>query len=407
MRRVVQTLGTPDEVVDRRVDAVELRLDLYPGLDAAAWILRSTKPVVATARRFADGGRWEGDETQRRRLLRTAAEAAFVDVEVDADPDLAPAGPRRIVSAHDLRGVPADLDALFERCLLREADIVKIAATPASAAEAFRLLDLPTAGLGMGEYGAFTRVLAPWTYCGTAPEPVAPGLPRPDDLFDLYGVRRLGPTPALYGVVGDPIAHSRSPSLFNPAFARDGLDAVYLRFRVAELAGFWPVFRAHNGRGLSVTAPLKVQAAELADAPADEVRECGAANTLLADGRAFNTDYRALLELLPAGGGEALVLGAGGAARAAIAALRRRGYRIRVWNRTPERAAALGVEVAPAPAAAPVVVNTTPLDPPAAPFVVDLRYGPGVAPPARGVDGFTFLKAQARHQYRLFCGREL
>jgi shikimate dehydrogenase len=300
--------------------------------------------------------------------------------------------------------MPDDLDAVFKRCLLNGGDVVKIAARPASAVDAFRLVDLPTGGLGLGEYGAFTRVLAPWTYCAT--KPVAPGMPSPDDRFEVFRIRRLGPSPALYGVVGDPIAHSRSPQLFNPFFQKSGIDALYLRFRVSDLGAFWPVFLAHGGRGLSVTAPLKLQAAELAASPADEVSACGAANTLTADGRAFNTDYRAFLDLVPRGSGDALVLGAGGAARSAVAALKELGYRVRVWNRTPERAAALGVEVAEAPDPAPVVINTTPLDPPEAPLVIDLRYGPGVESPPGALDGVRFLKEQARHQYRIFIGDE-
>ncbi len=386
------------------MDAVELRLDLYPDLDVDAFVSGCGKPVVATVRRVVDGGRWEGSEEQRGRLLHRASAAAFVDLEVDADSALAPAGPRRVVSFHQVDGMPPDLDAVFERCLLRGGDVVKIAARPASAVEAFRLLDLPTAGLGLGEYGAFTRVLAPWTYC--AHEPVAPGMPTPHDLFECFRIRRLGPSPALYGVVGDPIAHSRSPHLFNPRFEEHGLDALYLRFRVSDLAAFWPVFLAHGGRGLSVTAPLKVQAAELATEPAAEVTACGSANTLTADGRAFNTDYRAFLELVPRGSGDALVLGAGGAARSAVVALKELGYRVRAWNRTPGRAAALGVEVIASPEPAPVVVNTTPLDPPPAPLVIDLRYGGDVRSPEGAVDGLTFLKTQARHQWRIFVGDE-
>jgi 3-dehydroquinate dehydratase/shikimate dehydrogenase len=383
---------------------VELRLDLYPDIEVDAFVRRCAKPVVAAVRRVADGGRWEWGEEERGRLLRRASAVAFVDLEVDADPALAPAGPRRVVSFHDVHGMPADLDLEFERCLLRGGEVVKVAARPADAVDAFRLVDLPTGGIGIGPYGAFTRVLAPWTYC--ANEPVAPGMPTPGDLLDVFRVRRLGPSPALYGVVGDPIEHSQSPHIFNPAFERLGLDAVYLRFRVSDLAAFWPVFLAHGGRGLSVTAPLKVQAAELAAEPAAEVAACGSANTLTADGRAFNTDYRAFLELVPRGSGDALVLGAGGAARSAVAALRELGYAVRVWNRTPERAAALGVEVADAPDPAPVVINTTPLDPPEAPLVIDLRYGPGIESPPDAVDGVTFLRVQARHQYRIFTGDE-
>jgi len=402
VRRIVQTLAAPGEAIDRRVDAVELRLDLYPGLDVAAFLESCPKPVVATVRRVREGGRWEGAEVARGRLLHTARRAAWVDLELDAAPELAPSGPRRIVSFHDLEGLPFDLDGLFERCLLAGGDLVKIAATPADATEAFCLLDLPTAGLGMGAAGEFTRVLAPWTYC--CRRPLAPGMPTPEALLDLYGAPRLGLRPALFGVAGDPIAHSRSPQLHNPRLIRDGYDAVYLRFQVARLHEFWPVFLAHGGRGLSVTAPLKEQAAALASRPSQAVAACGAANTLLADGSAHNTDYRAFLDLLPDGGGEALVMGAGGAARAALLALREKGYSPRVWNRSPERARGLGAPLAPRLERAPVVINTTPLDPPAAPFVMDLRYGPGIRPPPAGVGGLAFLEAQARYQYALFTG---
>jgi 3-dehydroquinate dehydratase / shikimate dehydrogenase len=404
-RLVVETLLDPDEPIDDRVDAVELRLDLHPGADIRAVRRRHGKPVIAAVRRASDGGRFAGAEAERKLLFARAEAADYVDVEVDADPGIAPPGPHRITSFHDCAGMPEDLDLVFERCLLRGGDIVKIAATPKSAAEAFRLLDLPAAGIGMGSYGTFTRVLAPLTYC--AREPLAPGMPTPGDLFDVFRVRRLGTAPALYGVVGDPIEHSRSPHLFNRAFERDGIDAAYLRFQVADLAAFWPVFLAHGGRGLSVTAPLKVEAARLATAASDEVRECGAANTLLADGRAFNTDFRALLDLIPGGFGGALVMGAGGAARAAVVALRRRGYRPRVWCRRPEEARALGAEHAPSPEPLPLVVNTTPLDPPDAEFVIDLRYGPGIRPPRRGIDGLAFLEAQARHQYRIWLGHDM
>ncbi len=402
---VVQTLLDPFEPVDPRVDAVELRFDLHPEADPDEVRRHHRKPVIACVRRAVDGGRFAGTEGERARLFGAGSAADFVDVEVDAHPEIAPPGPQRITSFHDCSRVPDDLDAIFERCLLRGGRMVKIAATPGSAGEAFRLLDLPLAGIGMGPHGAFTRVLAPLTYCARAP--VAPGMPTPADLFDVFRIRRLGPKPALYGVVGDPVDHSRSPNLHNRALERDAIDAVYLRFRVDRLGAFWPAFLAHGGRGLSVTAPLKVEAARLSTSPSREVTECGAANTLLADGRAFNTDYLAFLDLVPGGLGGALVMGAGGAARAAVAALRKLGYRPLVWCRRAEQAAALGAPFAPSPTPLPLVVNTTPVDPPDAPFVVDLRYGPGVPAPRRGIDGLAFLGAQACHQYRIFHGREL
>ena len=119
-RFIVQTLVRPDEEPDARVDAVELRFDLYPETDVEAVIARQRKPVVATVRRARDGGRWGGSETERISLLqRAAAVAAYVDVELDLDLDAVPGGPRRIVSHHTLDGLPPDLDALFEQSWAR------------------------------------------------------------------------------------------------------------------------------------------------------------------------------------------------------------------------------------------------------------------------------------------------
>ena len=378
-RSIVQTLLGPDDAVDPRVDAVELRLDLYDD-----FVPECEQPVIRTVRRVIDGGKFTGSEVERLALLRGAE---HVDLEVDVETDR----PRSIVSFHDTRGMPADLDAVFTRCMLTGADRIKISTTPQSAVDAFRLLDLPCAGIGMGVFGEFTRVLAPLTYC--AREPVAPGMPTPDELFDVFRVRRLGQNPALVGVVGDPIGHSKSPHIFNAAFETDGIDAVYLRFLVSDLAPFWPVFLEHGGCGLSVTAPLKVQAAGLAKDPSEEVVRCGSANTLLKDGRAFNTDYTAFRELVPSGSGDALVLGAGGAARAAIVALKDLGYDVKVWARSTR---GLDADFVPEPFAAPIVINTTPLDPPPAPLLLDLRYGPA------NDAGLEFLRVQAKFQYAHF-----
>jgi 3-dehydroquinate dehydratase type I len=415
-RVVVQTLTEPDEPIDPRVHAVELRLDLYPDLDVEAAIARIDKPVVVSIRRIHEGGRWKGnfgrDELFHRargadyidlEWMARARGADYIDLEWMADPRQMPRGPRRVVSHHDTTMMLGNLVGMYHS-MLRMGDVVKIAVTPPSAVKALTLLDLPRSAIGMGDYGGFTRVLAPWTYC--AREPVAPGMPTPGELFDVYRLGRPGLSlrPALLGVVGDPIEHSRSPAFHNPRLEADGFDALYLKYRVWErgLAEFWPEYVARGGQALSVTSPLKVEAAELSTDPAPEVVESGAANTLLSDGRAYNTDVLAFLELIPSGTREALVLGAGGAARAAIAALRRIGAEVRLWARKPYRAEPLGCRFESTPDYAPLVINTTPAAPPPHDFLIDLRYGEGVPEPDRGIGGLAFLEAQAEHQYRLF-----
>lgn len=158
---------------------------------------------------------------------------------------------------------------------------------------------------------------------------------------------------ALYGVVGHPVSHSRSPELQNAAFAALGVDAVYLALPVAPERLGEALLGAHalGFQGLNVTVPHK-QEAMAACATVDPVaREVGAVNTLrrLPDGwEGFNTDAPACLSLLEAAGARgarALLVGAGGAARAAAWALLRLGGGLRVAARRADASAAMVEEL--------------------------------------------------------------
>lgn len=175
-------------------------------------------------------------------------------------------------------------------------------------------------------------------------------------------------------VLGYPVVHSRSPAIHNAAFAALGMDGDW-SYEAIEVspAQFEPRVRAmaaEGFRGANVTVPHKVEALRIAEQRSEVAREIGAANTLSFDGesiRADNTDAEGLMEALPepAAGRRALVLGAGGAARAVVWALDRAGAAVAVWNRTAERAAELcaelGGQVDPSPAAGEyeLIVNST------------------------------------------------
>jgi shikimate dehydrogenase len=243
----------------------------------------------------------------------------------------------------------------------------------------------------------------------------------------------------LAGVLGDPVAHSRSPAIHNAAFEALGLDWRYVKLPVsAEL--FAETVRAlpESGyRGANVTIPHKEAALAVADQASDSARAIGAANTLtFEDGaiHADNTDAAGLLAALPdePRGMAALVLGAGGAGRAAVWALREAGADVSVWNRTPERASRLaadmGVASVEAPATADLVVNATSvglapedsveelpvawLDPPR--VAVELVYGDHETPfqawaEAGGsevVDGLEVLVRQGALALERWTGRE-
>jgi shikimate dehydrogenase len=210
------------------------------------------------------------------------------------------------------------------------------------------------------------------------------------------------------GVAGWPVAHSRSPAIHNAALAAAGLRGWrYLALplppeRFAETVRALP---AAGFRGINVTIPHKEAALALADEASPTAAAVGAANTLTFEPtgaiHADNTDVPGLLEALPIdpAGMTALVLGAGGAGRAAVYALRSAGAaEIMVWNRTRGRAerlvAELGGRVVDAPEAAALVVNCTAVglletDPTfkslpiqadtlgVGSYVADMVYGPG------------------------------
>lgn len=162
----------------------------------------------------------------------------------------------------------------------------------------------------------------------------------------------------LYGVIGRPVLHSLSPQMHNAAFGELGIDARYIRMAAESAEGALETCREVGVRGINVTAPFKgmVEIVDEADAAAMRI---GAANTvLLKEGRtvAYNTDVDGVVgPLLARGialsGRKALVLGAGGAARAAVVALQERGAKVTVANRTVDKARAvakgLGVESCP------------------------------------------------------------
>ncbi|MFO0965549.1 MAG: shikimate dehydrogenase [Gemmataceae bacterium] len=367
------------EAAKRGARLIELRLDfLAKAPDFKRLLAGKPCPLIATVRRAQDGGRWGGTEEERLMLLRQAIVAGFdyVDLETDVADGIRRFGAvKRIISYHNLRNTPADLDELYEKMCGQDPDIVKIAVTAQQPEDNLRVLDLvrkqtkPTIAHCMGDLGTCSRVLgarfgAPFTYAAFNKErSLAPGIFSYEDLKRVYQYEDITSDADIFGVIGDPVAHSLSPLIHNRSFRDEKVNAVYVPFRVprGELADFLKSFETLGVRGYSVTLPHKEAAAKLAPEVDEAVELIGAANTLVKtpDGwHAFNTDGQAaidsLREHLPkdsvGGPGHlsnrtVLVLGAGGVARALAFSLQREGVPLSITNRTAERAQALAHEV--------------------------------------------------------------
>ncbi len=448
-------VADPDDLarLPAAADIVELRLDLLE--DAArrpdAWVERSPRPVMATVRRRVEGGAFVGTPEEAARILERAAAAgaAYLDVEQGVGDYLAalPAGVRLVASRHG--------DGPFSfrppaRIAGRAPAFAKHAWRVASRAdlEAMERIvsgDAAAGGPGtvavpFGPLGALRAALSRGLLYGGADEAgvgVVEGQPALRVLLDELRAGEVTPGARRFGLLGRPPSRSPSPAMHNAAFRHHDLDAIYV-----PLPGLDPASALELGfAGFSVTTPYKAAALAVASEADATARETGAANTLvLVPGgyRASNTDVDAVEAALPPaspGASGAYVHGAGGYARAAIVALRRRGYAVRVGARRAEAARALadafGIEgdggIWRRRREDAVLVNATPLGTDGtrpAPlaegsleglWILDAPYAAagkrtgleaaGSAEGARVVGGRALLRLQARAQAALFCGR--
>lgn len=383
-----------ETAVKAGADIVELRLDHLRQIDKGQMLellAQRPCPVIVTIRASWEGGRFSGNEQERLGLLAAAAAggADYIDLEYVAWRDhredcralldACHANKNRLIlSMHDFKRTPGNLDAIFAEMAGSEADVIKLATTARHITDSLRMLEAlryvekPAIGLCMGTAGVMTRVLAGragafLTFCSLEPgEEAAPGQVPVADMLGMYRFRQIGEQTAVLGVVGDPVVHSMSPALHNAAYRDMGIDAVYLPLEVAEGEGSFNRFVDEalaaswlNIIGLSVTIPHKLAAIKRADEVEPLAAKIGAANTIkIVDGwkiEAYNTDYAAAIRALCEGakmdeddlaGKNAAVLGAGGVSRAVVAGLVDAGCEVTICNRTFDKAEELAEEFA-------------------------------------------------------------
>ncbi|MEM8738405.1 MAG: type I 3-dehydroquinate dehydratase [Planctomycetota bacterium] len=331
-----------------------------------------------------------------------------------------------ILSSHDFETMPPDLDRkLMAMATAPACRVIKLAWRARSLRdnlEAFEIVRRrlkPTIALCMGEAGLPSRVLAKkfgalLTFASLDKHhATAPGQPTVAELKQCYRWDQQTPETRVYGVIGFPVGHSVSPAFHNAGFDATGYDGVYLplpippeyeHFKATVLS--WLDYAPLHFRGASVTIPHKQNLLRFVEEQGGEIEPLaatiGAANTLhrRGDGSLYagNTDYAAILDAVcdawsigpdQLADKRVAVLGAGGAARAAVAGFAHHAAAVTVFNRTVARAQALadtfGAEAQPLEALDPyrfdLVVNCTPVGMHPHPEASPAVFGP---PPAEG-----------------------
>ncbi|HBE72322.1 MAG TPA: shikimate dehydrogenase [Planctomycetaceae bacterium] len=463
---------------EQGIDLVEMRLD-YIGrhIDLGRLLKKKHAPVVITCRRREDGGRWDKSEDERLMILRSAIASGvdFVDLEEDIAEQIPRYGAtKRIVSLHNFEQTPDDLEEIHARLANLDADVVKLATMANSFADCIRMMRLaksasiPTIGICMGDIGLITRVMAlhhgaPFTYTTMSNDrKIAPGQVSVDVMRDMYRPAEINDETKLYGVVADPVAHSLSPHIHNAAFQAAGLNYRYLPFRIPEqdLSLFLQWCKQEEVGGLSVTIPHKEAMLDLMSQAESAASGIGALNTVAIEGEeatGYNTDYRAAMDCLTEAlrtqqklmdpgkqleddelfkGRSAVLLGAGGVARAIAYGLRQRGALVTIASRTEARARSLAKDVGGRAVSwehrydsrPGILVNCSPLgmhpDVDSTPYdkarldeltiVFDTVYNPEqtlLVKDARAagclvINGLDMFVRQAAYQYKLFTGHE-
>ena len=324
--------------------------------------------AIGTCRRAENGGRFKGSLASQLEVLTKAHAAGcqIVDLEIQSALKAKREAIARlrsraglIVSFHDFRAT-RNLDETLEKMLKVPADFYKVVSTATTLSDNVTMMKFlqtqsdkhALIGLCMGEQGIISRVLSVragsvFTFGAVSADlKTAPGQISAGDLRSIYRIDQVDAATRVYGVAGDPIEHSLSPVIMNTALRRENVNGVYLPLHAKTLKDLMRCVREIPLHGLSVTMPYKQSILAHLDNTDAHTTKIGACNTVVRgqDGKlyGFNTDaagvVRPLEQRLSIEHAKVLVLGAGGAARAAVFGLKERGAEIWILNRTSVKA---------------------------------------------------------------------
>jgi 3-dehydroquinate dehydratase/shikimate dehydrogenase len=400
-----KTLQEAEEQIKAAVNAgaelLELRTDYLVNLsvETALQVINASRglasglPIIVTCRDSQQGGMLRHTNDLRTNVLTAGirAGADFVDIEYDNFISMAigskitlalstNTGTRLILSDHNFQTKFKNIKKRYEEITNAFAGAIpKLVYSAHHINDCFEALDLLNSVKGdkivfcMDEAGFMTRVLTRKfdglvTFASIgAKTATAPGQPTIEQLRDVYHWDSIDAQTEFYGVIGDPIGHSKSPMVHNACFSELGLNKVYVPLLVAGEEADFNAFMDNilarpwlGFEGFSVTIPHKEYAFNYVSRKGGTIdalsKKIGAANTILIHGSqlsAYNTDCTAAIDAITAGLGidrrglrkmPAAVIGAGGAARAIVAGLTEAEAEVKIYNRTIERAKHLAAD---------------------------------------------------------------
>jgi 3-dehydroquinate dehydratase/shikimate dehydrogenase len=332
--------------------------------------------AIATCRRKPNSGSFTGSLDEELSILLKAARSGcqLIDLEIESAEEgssaqlekfraaLRKSGAQLIVSFHDFSRTRA-IDKAADRIASFAPDFVKVVSTAQTLSDNLAILRLiedrsassRILGIAMGEEGLVSRVLGPragsaFTFASSgAGIETAPGQVTAGTMRALFRAHKLNADTRIFGVAGNPIAHSLSPLMHNTAFKREGVNAVLLPLKTRTVQDLLTLMLELPMAGAAVTMPLKQEVMPHLAGMDPLVQRIGACNTLRVGGdlklHGHNTDVagvvRPLERRIKLKGARIAVLGAGGAARAAVFGLVDQGAEVFIINRTHENAVAL------------------------------------------------------------------
>jgi 3-dehydroquinate dehydratase/shikimate dehydrogenase len=350
-------------------DMIELRLDHIEKPDLELLLAKRARPVIVTITPKKENGAFQGTDAERLALLEQAINfgAEYIDCNMgwDALPRLLSikGKTRVIVSSHNYNETPSNLAGIYRDIAQTGADVVKIATFANRISDNLRMLELISnadrncIGLCIGAKGEVSRILGPaygalLTFASLdAGKESAPGQIPAETMRSIYNCGEINSDTTLFGLIGNPVSKSRGYILFNRLFRYYGLNMRYLNFEVDDMDDFMNSFGRLLG-GFSVTMPHKQAVTQYLDAVDAISARINAVNTVInLKGRLLgsNSDtvgvVNPLLQRTGLQDKRITMLGAGGAARAASAALIEQGAQVTILNRTVAKAEQLAEEL--------------------------------------------------------------